>query len=205
MTPKPPMASFRDPSGKVYVMDERVLRLVHENGQEELEAFLSSNTIRTAMGEGRVVGTRPLSAEDAQEAAAALQDNTAGTPGEGDAGATMVEHDRVPFVSHPYEWPVEMLDAAARLTLDLQESLLEEGLGLKDATPYNILFNGPTPVFIDALSVEKRDPHDPVWTPNSQFIRTFLSRCLWHATREWRRRTRCLCIATVTPPNRSTG
>ncbi len=174
MTPMPPMASFRDPSGKVFVLDERVLRVVHENGQEELQAFLSSDTIRSAMEGGRVVGTRPLSAEDAQEAAAVLQDNAAGTPGEGDQGATMVEHERVRFVSHPYEWPVEMLDAAARLTLDLQESLLEEGLGLKDATPYNVLFNGPTPVFIDALSVEKRDPHDPVWTPNSQFIRTFL-------------------------------
>lgn len=174
MTQRPPVASFRDPSGNVFVLDDRVLRVVRENGKDELQAFLSSETIRNAMQEGRVVDTRPLPTDEAQDAAAVLQDRDAWMPSPGEGEATIVEHERIPFVSHPYEWPVEMLEAAARLTLDLQENLVEEGHGLKDATPYNVLFNGPRPVFIDALSVEKRDPRDPVWTPNSQFIRTFL-------------------------------
>lgn len=39
------------------------------------------------------------------------------------------------FPSFPYEWTPDMLAAAARLTLDLAEGLLAEGIGLKDGTP----------------------------------------------------------------------
>jgi len=60
------------------------------------------------------------------------------------------------------------------LTLDLAESCLGEGYGLKDATPYNVLFRGSRPVFIDVLSFERRNPGDPVWTAHAQFCRTFL-------------------------------
>jgi SAM-dependent methyltransferase len=67
-----------------------------------------------------------------------------------------------------------MLYGAGRLTLDLAESALTEGFGLKDATPYNVLFRGPKPVFVDLLSFEKRDPRDPVWKPYAQFARAFL-------------------------------
>ena len=52
--------------------------------------------------------------------------------------------------------------------------LLPESIGLKDGTPYNILFRGPNPVFIDLLSFERRDPHDPMWLPYAQFTRMFL-------------------------------
>jgi hypothetical protein len=67
-----------------------------------------------------------------------------------------------------------MLHAAGRLTIDLARSLLDDGLGLKDGTPYNVLFRGPEPVFIDVLSCERRDPDDPTWLPYAQFVRTFL-------------------------------
>jgi hypothetical protein len=42
-------------------------------------------------------------------------------------------------------------DRRALLTLDLALDLLPEALGLKDATPYNVLFRGPHPVFVDIL------------------------------------------------------
>ena len=37
-----------------------------------------------------------------------------------------VEHERIPFATFPYEWPPEMLYAAAELTIDLAERLLSE-------------------------------------------------------------------------------
>jgi SAM-dependent methyltransferase len=86
----------------------------------------------------------------------------------------VVEHERVPFPSFPYEWPAEMLHAAAVLTLDIAQEALQEGFGLKDGTPYNVLFKGPNPIFIDLLSFERRDPGDPTWLPYAQFVRTFL-------------------------------
>jgi SAM-dependent methyltransferase len=67
-----------------------------------------------------------------------------------------------------------MLYAAGELTLDLAERLLPEGIGLKDATPYNVLYRGPRPVFIDLLSFERRDPSDQTWLAYAQFSRTFL-------------------------------
>jgi SAM-dependent methyltransferase len=67
-----------------------------------------------------------------------------------------------------------MLYAAAELTLELAEKILVDGIGLKDATPYNILFNGPGPVFVDLLSFEQRNFGDPTWLPLAQFVRTFL-------------------------------
>src|SRR5204862_7399442 len=73
-----------------------------------------------------------------------------------------------------YEWTPEMLHAAGLLTLDLARELLADGLGLKDATPYNVLFHGPEPVFIDVLSFERREPGDPTWLPYAQFVRTIL-------------------------------
>ena len=86
----------------------------------------------------------------------------------------LYEHDRIAFPSYPGEWPPEMLAAAGKLTLELFERALEEGFGLKDATPYNVLFRGSRPVFVDVLSFEHRDPLDATWIAYAQFVRTFL-------------------------------
>jgi len=67
-----------------------------------------------------------------------------------------------------------MLCAAGLLTLELATKLVPLNYGLKDATPYNVLFRGPNPVFIDLLSIEPRDPFDYVWMPYAQFMRTFM-------------------------------
>jgi SAM-dependent methyltransferase len=85
-----------------------------------------------------------------------------------------LEHERIHFVSFPSEWPPEMLYAAGVLTLELAEAYQAEGYGLKDATPYNILFRGTEPVFIDILSFERRNPCDQTWLAYAQFVRTFL-------------------------------
>lgn len=128
---------------------------------------MESKCLEKFRQEGRVIGTRVVAQAEAE------------LLGFGDA-ALVLEHDRIPFVSYPYEWTLEMLEAAGNLTLDLAEALLKEGLGLKDATPFNVLFRGPTPVFVDALSVERRADRDPLWRPLAQFERTFLYPLLAH-------------------------
>jgi SAM-dependent methyltransferase len=140
-------------------------------GAADLRAFLESPTGRRLMTEGRVVGTRTL---DAGESRAVLSELGITEEFEQRGGELVLEHERVDFPSYPYEWAPEMLHAAAVLTLELAEALPDDGLGLKDATPYNILFRGPEPVFIDLLSFERREPRDPTWLPYAQFVRTFL-------------------------------
>ena len=63
------------------------------------------------------------------------------------AGA--LRHERIPFVSYPFEWPFSMLRDAALLQLDLNRRALRDDLTLKDASAYNVQFRGSEPVFID--------------------------------------------------------
>jgi hypothetical protein len=58
------------------------------------------------------------------------------------------------------------------LTLGLAQSLVVDGLGLKDGTPYNVLFRGPSRFSLTCF--ERRQPGDATWLPYAQFVRTFL-------------------------------
>jgi len=79
------------------------------------------------------------------------------------------------FVNYPHEWCPNALYLAAKLTLDRCLELSEESLTLKDASPFNIIFDGTRPVFVDDLSVIQRHPNDPTWLPFSQFVRSFIN------------------------------
>ena len=164
-------ASFRDPAGSLFRYQGRVLRVVNAIGAADLEAFLASPSGQKLMAAGTVVPTRAL---DAAECRALLADPSVRELYDARGGQMILEHERVDFPSFPYEWNAEMLHAAGMLTLDLAQALLADGLGLKDGTPYNILFRGPAPVFIDVLSFERRQPGDATWLPYAQFVRTFL-------------------------------
>jgi SAM-dependent methyltransferase len=162
--------SFRDPAGRLAIAGGRVVRVVNRSGEADLRAALASEAVGRAVAGGRVVASRLIGEADA----ARLLDG-AGLRTCDEAGPlSVVEHEAVRFPSFPYEWPPEMLAAAAELTLDLADELLPEGLGLKDATPFNVLFRGHAPVLVDFLSFERRDARDPVWLPYAQFVRTFL-------------------------------
>jgi len=67
-----------------------------------------------------------------------------------------------------------MLKAAALLQLDLVRSAIERGMMLKDASPYNIQFDGPHPVFIDLGSFERYRSGSP-WQAYAQFCALFLN------------------------------
>jgi SAM-dependent methyltransferase len=162
--------SFRDPDGRVLVLDDRVLRVVNKAGAANLNAFLASTVAKQFVEAGQLVGSMIPGADSIELLSEHLQRES----GRDESPEAVFEHERITFPSFPYEWAPEMLYRAGRLTLDLAESVLIEGFGLKDATPYNVLFRGPEPVFVDLLSFERRDPRDPVWKPYAQFVRAFL-------------------------------
>lgn len=160
--------SFRDPAGRIAILDKRVFRIVAPDGQANLEAYLKSAAVQAQVEKGQVVATRVLERDEGHNVLEVL-----GVDAEADRWMVL-EHEAISFPSFAYEWPAEMLAASGRLTLDLAESLLPEGLGVKDATPYNVLFRGPDPVFVDVLSIEPRRASDPLWLPYAQFQRTVL-------------------------------
>src|SRR5262249_24308222 len=157
--------------GSVLHHHDRILRIVNVLGIADLGAFLESGAGKILLEKGRVVSTRELDRADSQ---GLLNDEEVRQLFDSRGGQMVLEHERIEFPSYPYEWPPEMLHAAATLTLELARTLLADGLGLKDATPYNVLFRGPDPVFIDVLSFERREAGDATWLPYAQFVRTFL-------------------------------
>lgn len=138
--------------------------MVHPDGLAHARACLESPTVARWQAEQRFVQTREVPRGDWPDLTATF----AGTV------TTVLEHETVGFPSYPSEWSPAMLRAAGLLTLDLADDLLDEHRSLKDATPLNVLFIGKRPIFVDALSIEDRDPHSPIWLPYGQFIRTFV-------------------------------
>lgn len=151
--------SFRDPAGSVIRSRDRIFRVVRPEFVAEMEAFLATRTAHGAVESGTLISSERI---------------PTGTLAGLDSDQALYEHERVPFPSYPYEWPAEMLHAAGILTLELALKALDEGYGLKDATPHNVLFRGSQPVFVDLLSFERRDPCDATWMAYAQFVRTFL-------------------------------
>ena len=163
--------SFRDPAGRLVVVDGRVLRIVAKPAIDSLLTLLRSPTAKQFTDRGALIDTRVAEDGDRVNLCCQMGDDFRF---DDLAPGIIVEHSRVEFPSFPHEWPAEMLHAAGRLTLELAAAFLDEGMGLKDADPRNILFRGFHPVFVDILSFEKRDPGDPVWRPYAQFVRNFL-------------------------------
>ena len=96
--------------------------------------------------------------------------------------AAVLEHERIPFVSYPYEWTFSMLRDAALLQLELLRRALDEDLMLKDSSSYNVQWNGARPVFIDVGSFERLRPGEP-WAGYRQFCMLFLYPLLLKAYR----------------------
>jgi SAM-dependent methyltransferase len=163
-------SSFRDPAGQLVCVDNRIFRFVNPQGLSALKDFLLTETAHSFQKAARLVSSRALTAEQA----AMLRNRMSWRVPGIDAECGVLEHSKIDFPSFPYEWPPEMLHAAGVLTLDLAQAALKEGIGLKDASPYNVLFEGPDPVFVDLLSFEKRNPHEFTWLAYGQFVRTFL-------------------------------
>lgn len=146
--------SFRDPASHVVFDGDRVLRLLDSRGLAAWEALSKTRFYNEALESGEVIAAKPSST----------------VPG-GAAGA--LEHPRIPFVSYPYEWTFSMLKDAALLQLDLLARALDEGVTIKDATPFNIQFIEGRPVFIDIGSFEPYQSGEP-WIGYRQFTRQFL-------------------------------
>jgi ribosomal protein L11 methylase PrmA len=85
----------------------------------------------------------------------------------------VLEHPRLAFISHPYEWSFWGLRAAALLTLELHRDALQHGISMSDASAYNVQFDGPNPVLIDYLSF-RRYQDGEMWAGHKQFCEQFL-------------------------------
>lgn len=162
-TPSVTRTSFRDPQGQTWVGPEGVTRASWTEPQAQDTAALET-LLREFQAEDKWI---PFQAVDPATVGPLLAPSRP-------LPLRAWEHPRVFFPSYAHEWSPAMLHRAASLTLELNERLLAIGWELKDATPTNILFQGPQPIFVDHLSPAPRQPGQMGWTAYGQFIRTFL-------------------------------
>ncbi len=79
---------------------------------------------------------------------------------------------KLKFVSYPHEWCDSQFVDAAHFTLELSQRVLPEGVELKDASAWNVLFSGCQPVFCDHLSFAQIAVKQ--WWAMGQFARHFI-------------------------------
>jgi hypothetical protein len=144
----------------VFTSADGVFRVLSAAGLEDWQALAESPLWRALQDEGLVVATEPAELDAVPDLLAR-------------EAAGVLRHERVPFVSYPYEWPFSMLRDAALLQLALNRRALQADLALKDATPYNVQWRGTRPVFIDVGSFERLRAGEP-WAGYRQFCMQFL-------------------------------
>ena len=158
--------SFRDPGGQVFERGGRIFRTVMPPAAAAFESVRASGLYDRLIERGLLQPHQVVAPAELGEAA---------------AGASHVlEHPRLPFVSHPYEWPFAALRSAALLQLDLLLEALASGFTLADASAYNIQFRGAEPVFIDTLSFRPY-VEGGYWLGHRQFCEQFLNPLLLRA------------------------
>jgi hypothetical protein len=149
--------SFRDPSGHVFTRDGRIYRSIFRAGVEDFEAA------RGAGIHGRLIDAGLLIPHEEVE--------------EGNAPPGTVHclrHPRLPMISYPWEWPFSLLKDAALLHIDIMERLVPEGFWLRDASAFNVQYDGSGLRLIDTLSIGRRIPESP-WVAYRQFCSHFLA------------------------------
>lgn len=155
----PDPGSFRDPWSRVHVVDGEILRGLSAEGLAEFEAVAATDLLDRAVDDGLVVGTERL-----PDGSHALHDRW-------DA---VLRHERLATISYPYEWSFEMLRDAALTHLEVSRRAVAAGFSTKDASSFNISFDGIRPVFIDIGSFERPDRRRP-WSGYLQFCELFLN------------------------------
>ena len=161
----PALPTFRDPAGSVEIRPDGAYRSVHAPFDSEILAFLALPIATEMVEQGRLVASEVVSRASAE--------------------TLVLRHPRISFQSFPWEWAPGLWLAAAELTLNLCSDLVQQGWLLKDATPLNVLFQGTQPIFVDVLSIERVDPHQPIWLAYGQFVRTFLLPMLAYSRLGW--------------------
>ena len=149
--------SFRDPSGFVFTRDGVLYRQVQACYAPQYRQLVDSGLAEALTRDGLLVPFR--------EADLAPEDEN---------GLLVIQPERVPFISYPYEWSFSQLRDAALATLRIANTALDHGMVLKDASAYNIQFAGGRPMLIDTLSFELYQPGEP-WVAYRQFCQHFLA------------------------------
>jgi 2-polyprenyl-3-methyl-5-hydroxy-6-metoxy-1,4-benzoquinol methylase len=151
-------ASFRDPSGFLFSRAGVLYRQVNRKYEREYKQLMESGLYEKLIKAGLLI---PHVEVDQVSA-------------ESDSAYKIIQPERVPFISYPYEWSFGQLKDAALATLSIQRRALKVEMSLKDASAYNLQFVRGKATLIDTLSFEIYKEGQP-WVAYRQFCQHFLA------------------------------
>ena len=149
--------SFRDPSGHIFYENNKVFRVVNESYKKHYDHLITSG-----LYEALKIKKLLVEHSEIEEKNRIL------------GQYKVLQVEKVPFISYPYEWSFSQFKDALLLTLQIQLICIEYNMTLKDSTPFNVQFIDNKPIFIDTLSFELIEDNNYVWKPYKQFCEMFL-------------------------------
>ena len=151
-------ASFRDPSGFLFSRNGILYRQINRAYAEDYARLMDSGLYEKLVKANLLIP----------------HVETDQAPAESEAAFKVIQPERAPFISYPYEWSFSQLKDAALVTLSIHKRALKLGMSLKDASAYNIQFVRGKAMLIDTLSFEVYKEGEP-WTAYKQFCQHFLA------------------------------
>jgi len=152
--------SFRDPAGKIFYHKDKVYRILNDEGKKRFEFLKKNELLKNLVNEKLVISSNQISPETLE-----LKEVL---------NKQVLEHDKIDYISYPYEWSFQQLKDAAIHHLDLHLYLLNNNATLIDGSAFNIQFIGHKPIFIDVLSIKEYEDGE-YWKAHKQFCENFLN------------------------------
>ena len=140
--------------GRVFRWNGKLFRAIRAEHTKDVQRVFDSGLIEALVKEGVFVHSR-------------ITDHKI------DGFDLVVEHQIIDVVSYPREWSFSMLKDAALLILRINEIANEFGYQTKDCHPYNVLFAGETPLYIDLGSFIPFQPRELSLLSLDEFLRSY--------------------------------
>ena len=102
--------AFRDPAGRIFYKENNVYREINKNGIKRFEFIKKDNLLNDLIDNGYLVDTKIS---------------------EIDENKVILKHEKLNFISYPYEWTFTQLKDAALFHLDLQILVLKNRLEME--------------------------------------------------------------------------
>jgi hypothetical protein len=149
-----PQSFGADPNGRLFEWEGSLYRAITSRNASVYREMFEKGVAQNLIDRGLLIGTQT-------------------TLFQLDGYDMVLKHERVPFVSYPFEWCAKMLQDAALGFLDFSLELSKVGLTTQDANPWNMLFDGCRPIYIDFCSIVPAEVNGR-WVSYDEFCRFFL-------------------------------
>lgn len=144
-------SSYVDPNGFLFHLNDQIYRAIHPHIESFYRQLFDNGMVSKLINQFGLVPSTPVTLNLPQ-----LNNKL------------IIQHEKIKPITFCGEWCPAMLQDAAQHTLLLSLELTEHDLMLQDAYPWNIIFQGTKPVFVDFTSIVAVDKNY-IWPAYPQY------------------------------------